>query len=98
MFRGTKKTRKPTAAKYVNTREMPIGAGRITKERPEKKNCVALGDPTWRPNRGWQGTGATLVATNAATQLLRLRGLPKQNYILRHLKLLQKCSLCGENC
>ena len=45
--------------------------------------------PLWgiRPGArtgGWQGAGATLVATNAATRLRRLYGLPKQNYIFRH--------------
>ena len=47
----------------------------------------------WRPAGGWQGTGATLVATNAATQLSRLSRTPKQNYIFSHYILLQKCSL-----
>ena len=51
--------------------------------------------PPWelRPGArtgGRQGTGATLVATNAATRLPRLFGLPEQNFIFLSVETIAK--------
>ena len=44
----------------------------------------------WRPAGGWQGTGATLVATNAATQLSRLSRTSKTKLHFKTLHTIAK--------
>ena len=53
----------------------------------------------WRPADGWQGTGATHVATNAATQLSRLSRTSKTKLHFKSLdtiaKMLAFCVICN---
>ena len=44
----------------------------------------------WRPADGWQGTGATHVATNAATRLTRLSRTPKTKLHFKTLHTIAK--------
>ena len=51
---------------------------------------LCSGMSRWRPAGGWQGTGATHVATNAATQLSRLSRTSKTKLHFKTLHTIAK--------